>query len=428
MIRSRNIRAAITIVLGLLVLMLAAQAIAHGFESLSESLNYRKDFLQEFLMAKATLAGADPYQPVNQLITQFLQLPPDAKNVFPHASPHPPTLIPFILPLASMQYAIAALFWLLLSITALAASSLILCKLYLRGAAPKTLAIFVLLLSSCCMYYDLILGQLNTFVLLAVSGCIAAHSAGRKSAAGFCLGVALCLKFFGLPLLVFFAIRREFRIAAIACTVVALSLGSVWLLIGSAPLTVYFETIIPLVTHAYRPDEFNVSLQTFGQRVFAGLYPSVQKTATVPPILNYPRLADPAGVVVTAIVSGLAFLCALREKRAERSLAYLTALTAVISPIAWSHGFLLFAPLLILGIAQRAELFRSPPARVFAIVFALGLWNAARLRNPIVGDQTVLSVWYHPLLAAPLISAVGLLVVFGWRFVVANSKHQEAAE
>jgi hypothetical protein len=81
------------------------------------------------------------------------------------------------------------------------------------------------------------------------------------------------------------------------------------------------------------------------------------------------------------------------------------------------HGLLQFAPLLALGWRDRARLFPSPAWRAAAALFAVCVWNVARLRDPIVGARAVVSAWYHPLLAAPLIAAIGLLAVFGWRMI-----------
>ncbi len=50
---------------------------------------YRKDFLQEYLLARAIAEGVDPYLPIPMLADRFLgQLP---VPLFPHPTPHPPT-------------------------------------------------------------------------------------------------------------------------------------------------------------------------------------------------------------------------------------------------------------------------------------------------------------------------------------------------
>ena len=79
---------------------------------------YKKDFMQEYLLAKATMAGIDPYSPFEDLARQFLGSLPTM--IFPHPIPHPPPDAVLSLPLAFLTYEQAAWTWYIVEILCIA--------------------------------------------------------------------------------------------------------------------------------------------------------------------------------------------------------------------------------------------------------------------------------------------------------------------
>jgi hypothetical protein len=93
---------------------------------------------------------------------------------------------------------------------------------------PNTLLFVLPALTTIAYVYDsFLLGQINVFLLLLVLGSAHAVRSGRGWVAGVLLGVAAATKVFPLPLVAYFAVRKQW--AAVAATV--LTLAAVWLLL-----------------------------------------------------------------------------------------------------------------------------------------------------------------------------------------------------
>src|SRR5262245_49368190 len=154
--------------LRLSLLLLALIAGYSGFQLAIQSLKpenvTNKDFLQEYLMARALLAGVSPYQQLPDLDKYFQT---GDKQYRPHASPHTPALAIFTAPLGFLSYAQAAWVWLLVEILCLYAAVFLL----LRGFNATVNPLFALLLTWAALgwshvWEDLIWGQINTVLLL----------------------------------------------------------------------------------------------------------------------------------------------------------------------------------------------------------------------------------------------------------------------
>jgi hypothetical protein len=63
---------------------------------------YSKDFLQEYLMARALLLGVNPYLPLSELAARFLG--PLPVIVFPHPLAAPPPAAMLSIPLGLLGY------------------------------------------------------------------------------------------------------------------------------------------------------------------------------------------------------------------------------------------------------------------------------------------------------------------------------------
>jgi len=70
---------------------------------------YSKDFIQEYLSARAVLAGINPYLPLPELASKFIG--PVPVPVLPHSTPHPPPAVFLGLPFGLLPYTWATALW-----------------------------------------------------------------------------------------------------------------------------------------------------------------------------------------------------------------------------------------------------------------------------------------------------------------------------
>ena len=88
-----------------------------AMQSLRPQYVYGKDFIQEYLLARAIRAGMNPYLPQRELAEAFgLEL---TDPTFPHPTPHPPGLALLSWPLAWFDYSLAAAAWMALELCCL---------------------------------------------------------------------------------------------------------------------------------------------------------------------------------------------------------------------------------------------------------------------------------------------------------------------
>lgn len=156
--------------------LLVALGLTIGLKNLSEFLappaSYPKDFIQEYVMARAAAHGVDPYLPPNELARRYaVHL---AGMMFPHPSPHPPPVAVLFLPISALSYSTAAYLWLALGVASVTGAS----YLFLRGGGRRsppweTLLVAVALLSWAPVREDLFLGNVNCQLLftLALAWC-----------------------------------------------------------------------------------------------------------------------------------------------------------------------------------------------------------------------------------------------------------------
>lgn len=91
---------------------------------------------------------------------------------------------------------------------------------------PRWYYVLVVLLGGIHVYDMFLLGQVNLILLWLVLLAMESLRRGRSWLAGFCLALAIVVKVFPLPILVFWAVRREGRaiLATIVCVVLFASL------------------------------------------------------------------------------------------------------------------------------------------------------------------------------------------------------------
>ena len=340
-------------------------------QSLERPNIYRKDFLQEYLLARATADGRNPYLPVPELAQEYIG--DVAVPLFPHPTPHPPPAGLLTYPLAFIPYERAATVWLVVETLLLAVAVFTL----LRIVSAKVPSIGVVLVFSVAaittspVWTDLILGQLMIPVLLLLSGCWLCLKQKKDASAGFLLGLSLGLKLMGIPILLFLAIQRRWNAVASAVITTAGTYLLCVLMVGLGPVLDYYFKVSKLMLPLYRAAAPNISLWTLGWRVFEGTGSSVIVLLQAPPLIYSPATASLVSVILPVVVLALGLWVAIGVKDESLAFAMMVCLSIVVHPIAWNHYLVLMAiPMLTAG--QKIAL-QGFPGRQCIVLICLGM-------------------------------------------------------
>src|SRR5215211_2427763 len=174
----------------------------------------KSDFVQEYLIATATVSGINPYQPLDVLAEQF-----GITTQLRHPSPHPPSFIILCLPLAFFSFREAAFIWLVIGL----ASLLISLRLLFNLGTIQLIIVFLIAVAWLPVWANLYLGQLMLLELLLLTLTWLSLRSERDVPGGILLGLTISIKLITWPLLVFLIFRRRFGAASAALGVVALT-------------------------------------------------------------------------------------------------------------------------------------------------------------------------------------------------------------
>lgn len=218
-------------------------------------------------------------------------------------------------------------------------------------------------------------------ILLAL--VVAAHSnlvRGRDAEAGAWIGLATALKLFPGLLIVYCALRGRWRAFAVAAV---LSLGLTLLSVLA------IDAVDPAATarHWWALNLAGWWLPHFGNQSLSAL------------------IERDGGSHVLALVLELALCClaalALRDDDPATDVGLVTLLAVLLSPIAWSHAFLLAFPAWVAALAPSSE----PRGRARAVVLVIAG----------IATSGILTVWWRPLKLALLQGSIytwgGLLLL-----------------
>jgi hypothetical protein len=302
---------------------------------------YIKDFNVEYVMARAALNGESPYKPLPELAryadgytAHYLQ----------HPSPHPPAVIFVGIPFTRFALGRAVLLWLLLELLCVAVASALMLKAIAGRVSLVGVSVLVLVwLAWHPFEREMFWGQLMIVTLTLVCGAWVALRAQREMLGGVLLGVALALKLFGWPIVLFLLLTRRWRAFFSAVIAFALLHLAAALVIGFGDIVAYYRVVGPSVSKLYRGFAGNFSVWTIGTRVFG-----VSWTDWYNPLVHVPSIAPVVSVVAVVCVLILTIRGALHTRSFDSAFCALTCVSTVLNPIAWSHYLVLTAPALCL--------------------------------------------------------------------------------
>lgn len=357
-----------------------------------------KDFIQEWVMARALLTGTNPYKSVNALALRFLGTP----SQFPHPSPHPPSAILLFWPFGALDYAAAVSLWLGLSLALLALCVWLLGRCFGTPLHPLSVAAIVVMLMAWYPFsQDLGWGQLNVFMLTLATGALLALGRRRPAVAGLLIGLALLLKIVYWPFALLFLVRREWR--AVRMTIISVAAGYLvaGVILGPVTIFTYFRDVLPEVSALYQTSIDNVSIWTVGTRLFSGTGSPMHNEYTAPPLIAAPPLAAAVSVILPLMVMLVAAWVAQRMTF-EGAFALFATAIVLVSPLTWEH----YLALLVIPMAY--SLRRLASAR-----FPSGPTNAALLVAVLLAVPPGYWVYLAGLAAGYRVTGPGIVLPFG---------------
>lgn len=256
------------------LVVLLALAIPSALQGSRRALNDSCDFQHDWLAARLTLAGQDPYAPF---------LGPNADSLYPQGtcplplSDRPPLSTPLLgfllIPIQGWDWEVVKVFWVIVQLASgvgLAAT-----VMYLDVVPGKNriymLAFWILVLFGwLTTRAELVLGQ--TALITAFFAFLSIGAIYRKQPiwAGIFLGLALCKFSMTWGLLAFFLVYRQYRTLLIAAVIQAAGVLLVALAVHESPI-ILLKNFVTLVSQWSGQKEGVVSLNRLAQ--YMGLQP-----------------------------------------------------------------------------------------------------------------------------------------------------------
>jgi hypothetical protein len=371
---ARRLAVALALGVGVAGLWLAMQ-------SLRPQYVYRKDFICEYLLARALRAGVNPYLGLNDLASVLrVGLP---APIFAHPTPHPPGLALFSWPLAWLTYHQAATAWMGMELACLVLGMGLLVRWFDPAARWTTIALVSLAAAgSQVVWRDLLLGQSGTllFALMVLSWTwLRGH---REILGGAALGLAIALKLTAWPVtFALLAARRWVSVAAAIGVVGAVHVLAILAMSGQI-VADYYLRVAPYVGTLYQASFLNLSPVSLGWRLFEGTGSPYGVSYVAPPLVALPGLASIAGGLVALAILAAAAWQVSRRSDFDARFGVMVATSLLVSPIVWDHYLLVAAiPAVIIAANLRALDYPRGMTRAGIIAALLvvlpGVWGEA---------------------------------------------------
>jgi alpha-1,2-mannosyltransferase len=311
---------------------------------------YRKDFRQEYLLGRAVLDGANPYQPEHELAAIYL---PEAAH-YVQPSLHPPFMVAVGVPFALLEYPEAAAAWLGLELVLLFALAMLIVQERLNARPTwRTALLFCVLLLWYPVGQELTWGQTGLLLAVLIAGCGLMLRAERRKPAGILLGAAIAIKLLPALLAGYLVLNRRARIAGVGAATVLLLTAIGTVAAGGDGLGRYLSSELS-ASPRFLAAEGNYAVYGAVLRLFTGSF-------TMQPLIDAPQI----GGLIAGLLAGGVLLIAVRGALAsgdsELAFAAVVAAMVVAGPLAWWHyQVLLIWPIAVVGRRLHA---RGWPAR-----------------------------------------------------------------
>ncbi|MBN1919761.1 MAG: DUF2029 domain-containing protein [Anaerolineae bacterium] len=320
----------------------ASLSLVLGIQSLASPYVYLKDFIQEYLLAKALLWRINPYLPIPELAEKLIETL--SVPVFPHPTPHPPSVAFFFVPLALLDYETAARVWLVVEVVCIVIAAALLVRYLFSGwRLSRNLIMVGIMLIFPSFRESLMLGQLMTLALVLLLLAYLSLRRGLDMMVGLSIGGLLSIKLMGWPIVLYFALRGRWRVVLTAIGLFASLNLSASLFWGFDQVVDYFLSVGPLVSNLYKSYSLNFSTWAIGWRWFVGTGTGMQvfEGLAAPPLVYLPGLAQSLAVAFPLVCLLIGMKLALVMDDHERAFVFLACMSIIINPVSWGHYLVL---------------------------------------------------------------------------------------
>lgn len=324
-----------------MMLLTASTSIAM-FRYLTPPLLYQKDFLQEYLFARAVLSHITPYQMISELAALFLSQ--RDMPFFPHPTPHPPAVIFIALPFGLLPYEQAQAAWFILEAFCLAVVLRLLMQSLFPGLRIAQVAlIYLMVIPLLHVWEELGLGQLMMLQLLLLTAAWRAFRADHERTGAVCLGLTLAFKLIAWPLIFLLITKRRWRAAIMTLgTFAGINLAAA-AIIGPYEAVYYYSVVSRWVWSIYRGEWGNFSWMSIGWRLFEGTGSSHLTPIHAPPLIAAPNLIYPTSLLAVAIWLAVGLAWAARAPSFDCAFGLALCTSILASPLTWCHYLVLLA-------------------------------------------------------------------------------------
>jgi alpha-1,2-mannosyltransferase len=369
----------------------------------TSNLDLNNDFRTFYISAESFMRGENIYSS-NALGTEQFKAEIDAAPVL-HPNLNPPFFTLLVLPFATLNYNFAfSIFSILSVLSGAIAIWAIHRELFTNDSKPVLRPTLVLYLAYFPTLAAIILGQLSIYLLLILTLVWVHSRQGRDEATGILLGLALAVKLYTGLFLIFFLIRRRWRVVAWYITSFIIFNFVSLLLFRIDTFKNYLETLVSIYWYNA---VWNASFLGFSSRIIQNINgTSIESTARVVSLL--------LSLSLLALILWIAWP---DKKRVSEKLAlqrydlcfalYLVAML-LISPLGWMYYFplLLFPFLIIWRIANQYN--QSKLAKV-----AIAAWLLSTipvLQNSTVGNNIFLTLIRGGIYSYSLLILISILL------------------
>jgi alpha-1,2-mannosyltransferase len=293
---------------------------------------------------------------------------------------HPPTTSFWMLPLArlELQTASAVVGW--ASVLTLAAATALIAHALGAPLAFAALA-FAYVVSTPFFLYHLMLGQISQLIAFALVLAWLALRRGREALAGVALGAACTLKLFPGVMVLYCAVTRRWRAAAVAAGVYAAVALFMTARFGLASWRTFLAAQKE-VADTWMAHIGNLSLHGVAQRLIS-------------PACEFPPPVVPGALIASTLLSALLLALAARAARRDGldlGFAVFATLSVLCSQWAWEHYAVLFVLPTAIAAAELRRLWSSDRPRAMAgIAVIVVIWVLLRIE---VRTKLLLQVAY----------------------------------
>ncbi|HHL38972.1 MAG TPA: DUF2029 domain-containing protein [Deltaproteobacteria bacterium] len=255
---------------------------------------------------------------------------------------YPPFVALLSAPLALVPYDVSRFVFLAASVAASALAALLLFAGRdrktggeLRAAALAATFIFFPL------HYSLYMGQMNSLLLVLLVAALQLGRRGRQVAAGLLLGAAAAIKLFPLVLAAFFALKRQYTLAATAAASAVILSLSAMPVTGADVYAEYFTAVLP--------SQLDGGAFYRNQGVPAVLSRLLTENDVVASLGHHPTLVTVLSAAAAVVALGAVFYFTKRntdEGRSPYELEFSLVLAATIMVLSksWEHYAVFLLP------------------------------------------------------------------------------------